>query len=148
MKLSLVMALHILTFVFLVACVLFICHLPSVLSYHHMLPNASFLATVMNTRCFCVMINPEKHMRISRNVIFLEHVPFFSLHLDIHHVDVSCFPHFPESLLLHQLLPKSMSGVTRFLLWCVLLLIISKCRLLHLQVLMTLHRYGFPAFFR
>ena len=31
----------------------------------------------------------EKRMRISRNVIFLEYIPFFSLRLDNHHVDVS-----------------------------------------------------------
>ena len=39
----------------------------------------------------------EKCMRISRNVIFLEQIPFFSLHLDIHAIDVPYLPQFPES---------------------------------------------------
>ena len=37
----------------------------------------------------------EKRMRISRNVIFLEHIPFFSLRLQTHPVAVSYLPHFP-----------------------------------------------------
>ena len=94
---SLVMPLHILTYVFLVACVLFICHPPSALSYHHRLTNASFLAALMNTRGFLSYDQSEKRMWISRNVICLEHVPFFSLRLDSHPVAVSCLPQFPES---------------------------------------------------
>ena len=43
----------------LVACVLFIFHLLSALSYHHRLPNAFFLTTIMNTKVFYVMISSK-----------------------------------------------------------------------------------------
>ena len=39
----------------------------------------------------------EQRMRISRNVVFLEHVPFFSLQLDSHPIAVSYLPQFSES---------------------------------------------------
>ena len=39
----------------------------------------------------------EKRLRISRNVILLEHIPFFSLRLNHHPIAVSYLPQFPES---------------------------------------------------
>lgn len=39
----------------------------------------------------------ERRLRISRNVIFVEHVPFFSLSPLSHPTQVSYLPHFPES---------------------------------------------------
>ena len=39
----------------------------------------------------------KKSIRISRNVVFLEHIPFFSLHLDNHPVAASYLPHFPTT---------------------------------------------------
>ena len=51
----------------------------------------------MNTKGFLCYDQFEKCMQISRNVIFLEQIPFFSLRLDSHPIDVSYLPQFSDS---------------------------------------------------
>ena len=53
-----------------------------------------FLGYSTEHKGFLCYDHSEKCMRISRNVIFLKHIPFFSLCLDTHPVAVSYLPQF------------------------------------------------------